>query len=218
MPYYGIYGQDKWKIRSNLTLTYGLRWEYSSPITDRRDRIANFDPTLPNPGAGNILGALTFAGHGPGRDGRKQFADQWFWRFGPRIGLAYAWRPGTVLRAAYGLMYDTNNTPAPRVNQQGFIANDTIQSLNGGVTPAFNWNGGFPVIPLGPDFDPTFANGGSTSWMIPSGAREPEIENYNLGIQQKLWASLFWTHRMWAHRVTIYTMAVSIPTSSTRVT
>lgn len=190
MPYYGIYAQDKWKIRSNLTLTYGLRWEYSAPITDRQDRIANFDPSLPNPGAGNILGALTFAGNGPGRDGRQQFADSWFLGFGPRVGLAWAWKPGTVLRAAYGVMYDTNNTPAPRTNQQGFIANDTIQSLNGGVTPAFNWNTGFPTIPVGPDFDPTFANGGSTSWMIPSGAREPEIENFNIGVQQKLRAGV----------------------------
>ena len=190
MPYYGIYAHDKWKIRSNLTFTYGLRWDYSSPITDRQDRIANFDPTLPNPGAGNILGALTFAGNGPGRDGQKQFANGWFWGFGPRLGLAYAWKPGTVLRAAYGLMYDTNNTPAPRFNQQGFIANDTIQSLNGGVTPAFNWNSGFPVIPLGPYFDPTFANDGSTSWMTRNGAREPAIENYNVGIQQKLWAGI----------------------------
>ncbi len=41
-----LYAQDKWKIRSNLTLTYGLRWEYSSPITHRNNFISNFDPTF----------------------------------------------------------------------------------------------------------------------------------------------------------------------------
>jgi hypothetical protein len=190
MPYYGLYAQDKWKIRSNLTLTYGLRWEYSSPITHRNNFISNFDPALPNPGAGNIPGALVFAGFGSGRAGKRQFANAWFGGFGPRVGLSYAVKPGTVIRAAYGMMYDTNSQPAIVLNSQGYYANTTKTSLNGGVTSAFNWNTGFPAIPLGPDFDPTFANGGSTSWMPPYGARAPAVENYNVGIQQKLWGGV----------------------------
>ena len=59
---WGLYVQDRWKIRPNLTLTVGLRWEYEPPITDKLDRLANFDPTLANPGAGNLPGALVFAG------------------------------------------------------------------------------------------------------------------------------------------------------------
>jgi hypothetical protein len=190
MPYLALYAQDKWKIRSNLTLTYGLRWEYSSPVTHRNNFISNFDPTLPNTGAGNIPGALVFAGFGTGRAGKKQFANAWYGGFGPRVGLSYALKPGTVIRAAYGLMYDTNSQPAIVLNSQGYYANTTINSPSAGVAPAFNWNSGFPAIPLGPDFDPTFANGGSTSWMPPYGAREPEVENYNVGIQQKLWGGV----------------------------
>ena len=190
MPYFALYAQDKWKIRSNLTLTYGLRWEYSSPITHRNNFISNFDPTLPNPGAGNIPGALEFAGFGPGKAGVKQFANAWYGGFGPRVGLSYALRPGTVIRAAYGLMYDTNTQPAIVLNSQGYYANTTVSSTTGGVTPAFNWNTGFPAIPLGPDLDPTVANGGSTSWMPRDGAREPAVENYNVGIQQKLWGGV----------------------------
>ena len=190
MPYYAFYAQDKWKIRSNLTLTYGLRWEYSSPLTHRNNFISNFDPTLPNTGAGNIPGALVFAGFGPGQAGKKQFANAWYGGFGPRVGLSYAWKPGTVIRAAYGLMYDTNSQPAIVLNSQGYYANTTINSPSAGVAPAFNWNSGFPAIPLGPDFDPTFANGGSTSWMPPYGARPPAVENYNVGIQQKLWGGV----------------------------
>ena len=165
MPYLGIYGQDKWKIRSNLTLTYGLRWDYDSPITDRQNKITNFDPTLPNPGAGNILGALIYAGYGTGRSGKKQFANAWYWGFGPRVGLAYALKPTTVIRAAYGLMYGDNSRRRRSWISRGTYAQTNLQSLNGGVTPAFNWNTGFPTIPLGPDLVPTFANGGSTEWM-----------------------------------------------------
>ena len=112
MPYWAVYAQDKWKIRSNLTLTYGLRWEYSAPISHRNNLISNFDPTLANPGAGNIPGAVEFAGFGPGKAGVRQFADKWFGGYGPRVGLSYAWRPGTVIRAAYGIMYDGNTGPA----------------------------------------------------------------------------------------------------------
>jgi carboxypeptidase family protein len=190
MPYFGIYGQDSWKIRPNLTLNYGLRWDYDSPITDRQNKITSFDPTIPNPGAGNILGALIFAGNGPGRSGKNQFANAWHGGVGPRIGLAYSFKPTTVFRAAYGLMFGDSSGPAEVINQQGFYAQTILGSLNGGVTPAFNWNTGFPSIPLGPDLVPTFANGGSTSWMPLNGARLPEVENYNVGIQQKLWGGI----------------------------
>jgi len=144
MPYYALYAQDKWKARRNLTISYGLRWEYNSPIVDRDNRLANFDPNLPNPGAGGLLGALVFAGSGTGRSGKRQFADAWHKGFGPRFGIAYSPTSNTVLRGAYGIMYDTNSGPAIFLNQQGFFASDTINSSNGGVTPAFNWSVGFP--------------------------------------------------------------------------
>jgi len=190
MPYRSLYAQDKWKIRHNVTLSYGLRWDYNSPITDRQDRIANFDPALPNAGAGNLPGALVFAGSGPGRTGKAQFADAWHRGFGPRIGIAYAPTPKTVFRAAYGIMFAGNSGPAIFLNQQGYFTNATLQSLNGGVTPAFNWNTGFPPVPLGPYFTPTFANGASTAYMQPNGARLPIVENYNAGLQKGLWGGL----------------------------
>jgi len=186
MPYSALYAQDHWKIRRNLTLSYGLRWEYSAPITERKDRMANFDPTLLNSGAGNLPGALIFAGSGPGRSGKTTFGDNWFKGFGPRIGIAYSPNASTVFRAAYGVMYDTNAGPAIFQNQQGYFTNATLSSLDGGITPAFKWATGFPSVPLGPIFDPTFANGGSTSYMQPNGAREPMVENWNVGVQHQM--------------------------------
>jgi hypothetical protein len=181
-----LYAQDHWKIRRNLTLSYGLRWEYSAPITERKDRMANFDPTLPNPGAGNLPGALIFAGSGAGRSGKTTFGDDWYRGFGPRLGIAYSPNKSTVFRAAYGIMYDTNAGPAIFQNQQGYFTNATLSSLDGGITPAFNWATGFPSVPLGPIFSPTFANGGSTTYMQPNGAREPMVENWNVGVQRQI--------------------------------
>jgi hypothetical protein len=148
--------------------------------------MANFDPTLPNPGADNRLGALIFAGSGPGRSGANTFGEKWHRGFGPRIGIAYSPGASTVFRAAYGVMYDTNAGPAIFQNQQGYFTNATLGSLNGGVTPAFNWNSGFPSVPLGPFFDPTFANGGSTTYMQRAGGREPMVENWNAGVQRQI--------------------------------
>ena len=183
--YWGIYAQDRWKLRSNLTLTYGLRWEHEPPVHDKLDRLANFDPSLPNPGAGGRPGALIFAGKGSGRSGRDQFAEDWYGGFGPRIGIAWSATKSMVFRAAYGMMYDTNAGPGIFLNQQGYFTQATLNSLNGGVTPAFNWAVGFPPVPLGPYFDPTFANGGSTSYMQPNGARLPQVQNWNIGIQRQ---------------------------------
>ena len=188
--YWGIYAQDRWKIRTNLTLTYGLRWEHEPPVRDKLDRLANFDPTLANPGAGGIPGALIFAGHGSGRSGLDQFAKNWYGGWGPRIGLSWSPLKSTVFRAAYGMMYDTNAGPGIFLNQQGYFTQATLNSLNGGVTPAFNWAVGFPPVPLGPYFDPTFANGGSTSYMQPNGARLPMVENWNVGVQRQFGGNL----------------------------
>src|SRR6202012_4942198 len=90
MPYWGFFALDKWKIRPNLTLSYGLRWDYSGPITDRGDRLGNFDPTVPNAGAGGHLGALVFAGFGAGKANKHQFANPWYGGWGPRVGLSYS--------------------------------------------------------------------------------------------------------------------------------
>jgi hypothetical protein len=184
--YRALYAQDKWKIRHNLTLSYGLRWDYDAPIATRDNNIANLDPTLANPGAGFLPGALVFAGFGPGQAGKRQFANYWHKGFGPRLGLTYALSPKTVFRGAYGVMYSGNSGPAIFLNQQGYFTNATLSTLNGGVTPAFDWQSGVPAVPLGPYFTPTFANGGSTSYMQPNGARLPMIQNWNIGLEKQL--------------------------------
>jgi outer membrane receptor protein involved in Fe transport len=41
LPYF----QDEWKLRPNITLNLGIRWEYYSVISEARDRMTIFDPT-----------------------------------------------------------------------------------------------------------------------------------------------------------------------------
>jgi hypothetical protein len=45
--HYGGYGQDEWRIRPNLTLTYGLRYEINSPFNEENYQLGNFDRNYP---------------------------------------------------------------------------------------------------------------------------------------------------------------------------
>ena len=87
---FSFYGQDSYKLRPRLTLNYGLRYDYNLPASEAFSRFSAVDPTLPNPGAGNILGAYTYFGTGPGRNGQKRPQDTYKKAFGPRVGFAYS--------------------------------------------------------------------------------------------------------------------------------
>src|SRR5439155_21363914 len=103
---FSFYGQDSYKFSSRLTLNYGLRYDLDLPATEAFNRFSAVDPTLPNPGAGNILGAYTYFGTGTGRNGRKRPQDTYKKAFGPRVGFAYSINSKTVFRGGYGIFYE----------------------------------------------------------------------------------------------------------------
>jgi hypothetical protein len=99
------FGQDEWRVRPNLTLTLGLRYEYSTPKLDTEGRsfsVVPGDQSVKFPDA--PLG-LVFPGD-PGAPRGSNFPDKT--NFGPRIG--FAWSPGssskTSLRGGIGIFYD----------------------------------------------------------------------------------------------------------------
>ncbi len=113
--YFGIYGQDTWKVKSNLTLNYGLRWEFSQPFYDTQGKIQAFVPGLQSKVYPDTPTGWVFPAD-PGIP--KTLAPTDYNNFGPRVGLAYS--PGfsdgvlgkvfggpgkTSIRAAFGVYY-----------------------------------------------------------------------------------------------------------------
>lgn len=192
--YLALYAQDDYKIRPNLVLNLGLNWSFETPRNEVKDRISSFDPNLPNPGAGNILGAMAFAGTGTGRIGRRNFAPTYYKDWSPRIGFSWSpdiWGKGkTAVRGGYGIYY------GPLIYadfggrlQDGFAAAPNFNSANG-FDPAFSIDSGFPSFPKPPFLDPTLANGQSIEYLAATDSRPAMTQNWNLQVQRELASDL----------------------------
>ena len=117
----GFYFQDDWKIRTNLTVNLGLRYEWSTPYTERNNLIefSNFkgdsgiavpilvtDPNNPSSvllnRTGNLPGTTIFptSGHRTPPEDRNNVA--------PRLGFAYSLNSKTVIRGGAGIYYGLN--------------------------------------------------------------------------------------------------------------
>jgi hypothetical protein len=188
----GFYGQDIWRVTPQLTLTMGLRWDFFKPTTETENRIGGFDPTLLNPEAGNLPGALSVWGVGPGRNGLTRLNNYYPGAISGQLGIAYALGTKTIIRANFGNSYgagwtkwlngQNNNLPSP-----GFSASLTSSSPDNGVTPAFNWNNGFPLaFPQLPVTDPGLENGSSLGFIDRNQNRPVMYENLGFEVGREL--------------------------------
>jgi hypothetical protein len=99
--YVGLFAQDSWRVRPNLTLDYGLRWDLLPPWREKYNQLQTLVPgqqSLVYPGA---PAGLVFPGD-PGIP--ATLAPARYTNFAPRVGLAYS-LGNTVLRVGYGLFY-----------------------------------------------------------------------------------------------------------------
>jgi hypothetical protein len=100
----GIFIQDTWRIRRNLTLDYGVRWDYGTYAKEDYGRVADLSLTTPNPAAGGRPGGYIYeASCG------CQFAQNYPYAIGPRLGIAYTLDKRTVIRGGAAIAYDATN-------------------------------------------------------------------------------------------------------------
>lgn len=181
-----LYGQDTYKVTQSLTLTYGLRWDLDLPARESHDRFSEVDPTLPNPGAGGILGAYTYYGSGQGRNGKTRLQDTYTKAFGPRLGFAYSINDKTVLRGGYGIYYEPLKEGS-YADQDG-LGFFNIENLSFGNGAPFQIDNGFPHIqPASGPFTPQGQNGNSGVIMVPRNSGRPaDIQSWNLDVQRQI--------------------------------
>ena len=171
------YGQDTWRVRSNLTLTYGVRYEFGGTP----------DNVLKYP-AVNLATAATDPF--PLRvEHKADMAD-----IAPRLGISYTpkfatWLFGndkTVLRAGYGWYYDSffnnimSNTAA------------TTPNVNGGTITAGAGRGLPQASTLVPSITPTL-NGKNGMNSIASNLRAPRTDQWNVNIERELPGNFLFT-------------------------
>ncbi len=188
-----FFAQDTWKFRPNITLDFGVRYQYFVPPTDKNNLLNSFIPALFNPaqipacttplcaslvrGSGNPLNGLVIAGlNSPfGRTVVRKDKNN----FSPRVGLAYdPFKNGkTIIRAGYGFYYDqiasflvqdASQVNPPFVNRATFSSNVTLANPSGGVSSV---TGALPILTV---------VGIDTNFVT------PEIQQWSLGVQREV--------------------------------
>jgi hypothetical protein len=154
LRYYQLnfFAQDEWRIRRNLSLSFGLRYEYN---TVPRDAGGNIERTFNSPSLGLVPGLSDFI------EGRSGIFEGDRNNFAPRIGIA--WSPNlfgtdktTVIRAGYGLFYDQILGAVVSQSRNVFPTFSTV-NFGGGCNACFFDEFGFPLFNI---FNPstTFFN------------------------------------------------------------
>jgi hypothetical protein len=196
---YGFYWQDDWRVRPNLSLTFGLRYDIATPLTESNDLGANFDPV-------NGLVQL-----GQGIDSLYDVDKN---NFGPRLG--FAWDPygngKTAIRGGYALTYDLpliGAIHAPRTTFSGLgaragaftqpnlgifskslsgeastLADDPAATCVDPVTGVGDYVcvlPGAPIFGASPTGEPPF-----NAFAIERDLKTATIHNFNLSVQQEL--------------------------------
>src|SRR6202162_5892394 len=191
---YDWFGQDSWKIRPNLTLTLGLRYQLDGVPFEEN---GNFSNLLADPGsfqAGQDV-VMTVVGPGTG----KQIYKSDYSNIEPRIGFSWdPWKDGkTAIRGAFGIFHDRvfgnlfGNARGNPPFEQDF-QNNPFDTLNHFFGPDFFFPGSGFLPPTVPDTTPsaTISDGSHLAPVLfDTHFRNSVSNNWRFGIQRELLAN-----------------------------
>ena len=181
---HSAYFQDDWKVRPNLTLNLGVRWQVQSAENNKYGQVSSFDPN----GADNLV---------PGGKGliihpKELYKKDWN-NFQPRVGLAWNLRNNYVIRAGFGVSTVDERLPTAPSEEYGSITG-RIDTPNGDFRPQFQLSQGplasllqFPVVRSDgtiPFVGTNYSSRGAT-W-VDTTRKSPYTMNWNFGIQHTL--------------------------------
>jgi hypothetical protein len=186
-----FYFSDDWKATQRLTLNLGVRWEMNFGYNEVAGRISVLDLNKPNPGAGNLPGALVFGDE----LGVKGFHDNYWGLVSPRLGFAYKFSEKMVVRGGYGINanpFIASGFDSPsNLGYNGTIqVNRTLFPTQFPQDPVFYLHQRYPDLSVTlPTRSPTLANLIGTQYIAPDSNRVGYAQNYSLGVQYELPAS-----------------------------
>jgi hypothetical protein len=143
-----IFVQDDYKVRPNLTVNLGLRYQIQTGWRENKGNEASFDPKVQNP-ATATLGAMWYGS--THANGRTTIQNPVYSTLLPRVGAAYQVNPRTTIRGGFGLYaYNwSNDTYNGNVMGGAFGTRGSITDQTNGVTPVVTLSGsgsGLPYI------------------------------------------------------------------------
>jgi hypothetical protein len=198
-----MFVQDDFKLRPNLTINLGLRYQINHGWNEVTGNIATFDPTVNNP-ATNTLGAYWFGE--TKANGRTSLQANVYNTVLPRVGFAWAMRPNTTIRGGFGLYaynwsLDTyGGGMGASVSSSGGLAD-----ASNGITPVVLLGGnGNTITPVsGPPTvsatalpytaasqDPTRFNGGGGPGYTQYHAPVPKIYQWNFSAERQVMTNM----------------------------
>jgi outer membrane receptor protein involved in Fe transport len=207
--YYGLYFQDDWKAKPNLTLNLGVRYEFYSPLSNASGNLTNFF-LGPTPAT-----ALTDASVGILSQYYKPDRNNW----APRIG--FAWSPNKydnkiVFRGGFGISYDRvpetlllNSRANPPFEYNfgfccGTASNEFGSPYDHGLILLGTSNNsvfGYPISPLvksqitiGPNNLPTGSGNPVQIYGTPQNFPNPYVYVYSLEMQTQLPSNFVFTY------------------------
>ena len=191
--YYGGYIQDDFKVRKNLMLNLGLRYDVETPRHEAADAQSVISLTAPNPGAigpnGPLPGALIFGKNATG-------AKTYYKDIAPRVGFSYAPENlfgilgPTVIRGGYAIYYGPlTYSDFGQSLTDGFTAS---KSASSNFDPIISLDSGIPSFPPPPNLDPAQLNGsfgfgfGGPTYVAAEYGRPAMVQNWSLEFQRQL--------------------------------
>ncbi len=217
--YFAGFVQDDWRVRRDLTLNIGLRFDHDTPYSEKFGRTVNgFAGNVPNPVAAAaeaayannplpqlgpngfaVPGGLTFAS--PGNPGVYSNTSH---LLSPRFG--FAWNPdylhGTVIRGGFGmfvspitianLAVNGNYSSTPIITQEGFSQTTQFPVPTNFLTPVTTLANPFPsgiLQPVGSSQGLATFNGQTVQFLNPQ-AQNPYSLRWNIGLQHSFGKNL----------------------------
>lgn len=185
------YIQDDIKLRPNLTVNIGLRWDIMVPFTAVGNNIVFFNSMIANPAAGNILGAASKFGNCDGCAGYDRAPIKWD-HFSPRLGFSYAVSNKTVIQGGLsqnfldGGAYEYG-TSKVAVNYGNLLIGAFNRNSTGSTTPGFgSWDTNILPAPAATPFSSSLGVGSQIDGFSPNDGIAPYVIAWSIGIQHEL--------------------------------